>query len=106
MANKKTMTDRMLEVAPIGEERGEIAVTGRLSIGKEGNPVTITIIDEVTGETLEINNVNRAFMVIEDTRRSSNGWLSLALGELDKLAEVLSFLAKTTLSGLKKMAKR
>lgn len=105
MTNTKTVTDRILESASF-DDGGEIAVSGRLSIGKEGNPVTITVTDEVTSETLEINNVNRAFLVIEDTRRSSQGWLSLALGELEGLASVLSYLSKTTLSGLKKMARK
>jgi len=106
MKKIKNQEDRMVGVAAMPEEFGEIVVSGKLSVGSEGNPVTIVIIDEETGETLEINNVNRAFLMIEDTRQSSSGWLSLALGELDKLAEVLGFLSKTTLSGLKKIAKR
>lgn len=83
-----------------------LAISGQLNIGKNGNPVTIYVEDEETGETLEINHVGTALLVIEDSRRSSNGWLSVAIGSLPKLSNVLEFLSKVTLSGLEKLTKR
>lgn len=80
-----------------------LAVTGKLSIGKNGNPVTICIEDEETGETLEINHVQSALLVVEDRRSHSSGWLSIAMGSIEKLSGVLEFLAKTTLEGLRKL---
>mgnify|MGYP001574956850 CR=1 FL=1 len=89
-----------------GMTDGSLAVTGKLSIGKNGNPVTIYVEDEESGETLEINHVRSALLVVEDSRSSSNGWLSIAIGSLEKISGVLEFLAKTTLEGLKKMMGR
>jgi hypothetical protein len=51
---------------------------------------------------LEIN-VQTALLVIEDKRSKSSGWLSIAIGNMSKLSEVLELLSKTTLEGLKKM---
>ena len=46
---------------------------GRKSyIGKSGNPVTILVEDEETGEILEVNHVRTALLVIEDSRKSSS----------------------------------
>lgn len=88
------------------EESKDIVISGNLGIGERGNPVTILVEDEITGESLEINHVDSAFVVVEDKRRSSTGWLAIAVGEVKKLNQVLGFLANTTLSGLKKMVKR
>ena len=84
-------------------EPKDIVITGNLGIGEKGNPVTIFVEDEVTGEGLEINHVDSAFVVVEDKRRGSSGWLAVAVGEIKKLNQVLGFLAGTTLDGLKKM---
>lgn len=83
-----------------------LAVAGKLNIGKKGNPVTILIEDEETGETLEVSHVSSALLVIEDSRRSSSGWLSVAIGSVEKLSSVLQFLSKITLEGLERLAKR
>ena len=81
----------------------EMMVSGNLGIGKKGNPVTIWVEDELTGETLEINNVSSAFLIVEDSRKNTSGWLSLAIGGVDRLSEVLSFLTQTTLESLRKI---
>jgi len=81
----------------------DIVISGNLKIGKQGNPVTIVVEDEITGESLEINHVESAFVVVEDQRRSSSGWLAVAVGKVERLNQVLEFLARTTLDGLKKM---
>lgn len=103
---KKRMGDRLIEgnQSPIlQEESQDITVSGKLGIGAQGHPVTLVVEDEVTGEVLEINNVQRALLIIEDTRQSGKGWLSMVVGEVEKLNEVLGFLSKITLAGIKKM---
>ena len=108
--------DKLLRVSDSSEElsdfaRGdswpkEMMISGDLGIGKKGNPVTIVVEDEITGEVLEINNISSAFLIIEDSRKNTNGWLSLAVGGVDKLSEVLNFLTQTTLESLKKLTGR
>lgn len=88
------------------EQSEGLAVAGKLNIGKRGNPVTILIEDEETGETLEVSHVSSALLVIEDSRRSSNGWLSVAIGSVEKLSSVLQFLSKITLEGLERLTKK
>ncbi len=114
MKKPKTQTDRLLMDSPILDQEEEnvlempsgLAISGQLNIGKNGNPVTIYIEDEETGETLEVNHVSTALLVIEDSRRSSSGWLSIAIGSLSKLSNVLEFLSKVTLSGLEKLTRQ
>ena len=84
----------------------DIVISGNLGIGEKGNPVTILVEDETTGESLEINHVESAFLVVEDKRRSSSGWLAVAVGGMEKLNQVLGFLAGTTLEGLRKMMRK
>ena len=108
--------DKLLRVADSSEELTDFArtdmwpremmVSGDLGIGKKGNPVTIVVEDEITGEMLEINNVNSAFLIVEDARKNTNGWLALAVGGVGKLSEVLNFLTQTTLESLKKLTGR
>jgi hypothetical protein len=109
----KILTDRLVNAAdsPIldeeiamfdGKTEG-MAVSGKLSIGKNGNPVTIYVEDEETGEVLEMSHVRQALLVIEDQRQSTSGWLSVAIGNVEKISGVLEFLARTTLEGLKKL---
>ncbi|OGD71279.1 hypothetical protein A3A84_00505 [Candidatus Collierbacteria bacterium RIFCSPLOWO2_01_FULL_50_23] len=113
MKKPKTQTDRLLMDSPILDQVEEgmlsspsgLAVSGQLNIGKNGNPVTIYIEDEETGETLEVNHVGTALLVIEDSRKSSSGWLSIAIGSMSKLSNVLEFLAKVTLDGLEKLTR-
>lgn len=112
----KILQDRLLSTmdSPILDEEIEnygvqdegMAISGRLNIGKNGNPVTILIEDEETGEILEVNHVKQALLVIEDQRQSTNGWLSVAIGNIEKISGVLEFLAQTTLEGLKKLTGR
>ncbi len=80
-----------------------VSVEGDLEIGRRGHPVTVTIEDEVSGEVLEVNHVESAFLVIEDKRKSTSGWLAIAIGEVKTLGKVLGFLAKATLKNLKDM---
>jgi hypothetical protein len=87
-------------------ESKDIVISGNLGIGNKGNPVTIVVEDEVTGESLEMSHVESAFVVVEDKRKSSSGWLAIAVGEVKKLNQVLGFLAGTTLDGLKKMIRK
>ena len=108
--------DRLLRVADSSDELTDFAqseswpremmISGDLGIGKKGNPVTILIEDEITGEQLEINNVNSAFLIVEDLRKNTSGWLALAVGGVDKLSSVLRFLSHTTLTTLKKLTGR
>jgi len=98
------MEEMNLESEDAGSK--DVVISGNLGIGEMGNPVTIMVEDEITGEILEINHVESAFVVIEDKRRNSSGWLAVAVGEVKKLNQVLGFLAGTTLDGLKKMIKK
>jgi hypothetical protein len=111
----KIKVDKLLRVSDSKDELSDFAhndswpqemvVTGDLSMGKNGNPVTILVEDEITGETLEVNGVRNAFLVIEDTRKNTSGWLALAVGGVEKLSEVLTFLSQTTLDSIKKLAR-
>ena len=83
-----------------------LVLSGEMEVGKGGNPVTISILDELTGETLEINHVSNALLVLEDKRRSSSGWLSLLIGDLDKVGSVFRLLAKATLDELRRITRR
>lgn len=86
--------------------RSGMMISGSMNLGKSGNPVTIYIEDEVTGEQMEISGVRNAFMIVEDTRKSSSGWLALAIGSMEKMSEVLGFLSKTTIEALKKLVNK
>ncbi len=114
--SKKKVQDRFLKVS--GEMREDIdyaqnrvwpqgmMVNGDLDLGKSGNPVTIFIEDEVTGEQLEISGVRNAFLIVEDSRKKVSGWLALAVGSMDKMGAVLSFLSQSTLDALKRFTGR
>ncbi|MBI3954787.1 hypothetical protein HY333_01955 [Candidatus Collierbacteria bacterium] len=109
--NPSHSIDRMIaaDQSPIAEETRSnegLMISGKIGIGKKGHQVTIVVEDEETGETMEINHVNSALLIIEDQRRSSNGWLCMAIGQVEKLGDVLEFLAKMTLSGIKNLVKR
>jgi len=84
----------------------EMVISGNLELGKTGNPVTIYFEDEVTGEQLEISGVKNAFVILEDTRRTTSGWLALAIGSIEKMGDVLGFLSQTTLETIRKLTKR
>lgn len=114
----KKLTDRLLGVTRMEYEMKEdfanaksfpreMMVSGNLDLGKCGNPVTIQIEDEVTGEVIEVNGVRNAFLIIEDSRKSlAKGWLAMAVGSIDKMGSVLGFLSQTTLETLRKFAGR
>ena len=81
-------------------------ISGNLELGHSGNPVTIYLEDEVTGEQLEVSGVKNAFLILEDTRRTSSGWLALAIGSIEKMSDVLGFLSQTTLDTIKKLTNK
>ena len=112
----KVKNDKILRLAEPNEELNDRAVTtpwsqemiisGNMNLGRNGNPVTIYVEDEVTGEQLEVSGVRNAFLIVEDTRKSTSGWLALAIGSLEKMGEVLGFLSQTTLQALKKLVNK
>ncbi len=113
---RKRLTDKVLRVSSESIEKVDFAnnkawpqemmVSGDMNLGKNGNPVTLLIEDEVTGEQLEISGVKNAFLIVEDSRKKVSGWLALAVGSMDKMNAVLSFLSQSTLEALKKFTGR
>lgn len=87
----------------VGDADREVIMSGRLNIGNGGNPVRITIEDEVTGEIMEVNNVSSALLMVEESRKSSSGWISFVFGDPKRISGMLEFLSKMTLEGLGKM---
>lgn len=81
-------------------------LSGRLEVGAKGHPVTIMIVDEVTGAEMEFNHVHNALVMVEERRKSSTGWLSLIVGSASKLKPVLAMIASATVEELKKLAGR
>lgn len=82
-----------------------LVMSGKLGVGAEGHPVTITVTDEVTGAEIEMNHVHNALLVIEDKRKSSSGWLSLVIGDIRKVGDILHIVAQATMEELKKILK-
>lgn len=101
-----TTSDELSDLAMDGSWPKEMVISGDMGIGKSGNPVTIFIEDEVTGETLEINNIRSAFLILEDTRKNTNGWMAMAIGGIEKLSSVLNFLSQTTLESLRRLVEK
>ena len=85
------------------EGKEDVMMSGELDIGKSGNPVTIIIRDEKEGSEIEFNNVNQAWLMLEEKRKSSTGWLSLIIGDVGKIVDVLKFVAKATADELKQL---
>lgn len=85
------------------EGKQDVMMSGELDIGKSGNPVTIIIKDEKDGSEIEFNNVNQAWLMLEEKRKSSAGWLSLIIGDVGKIVDVLRFVAKATVEELKQL---
>lgn len=111
----KAKQDRLLRVTQPEEELKdylgnnwpqEMIISGNLELGKTGNPVTIYFEDEITGEQLEISGVKNAFVILEDTRKTTSGWLALAIGSIEKMGDVLGFLSQTTLDAIRKLTKK
>ncbi len=84
----------------------EMVVTGNMNLGRSGNPITILMEDEVTGEQVEITGVKNAFVVVEDTRKYTSGWLAMVVGSVEKMGEVLGFLSHATSEALKKLTSK
>ncbi len=112
---KRKLSDKLLRVMDVKDEANyaqsrafpqEMMVSGDLSLGKSGNPVTILIEDEVTGEQLEVSGVRNAFIIVEDSRKRVPGWLAMAVGSMDKMSSVLSFLSQSTLEAIKRFTGR
>jgi hypothetical protein len=116
LKKNKVKNDKILRLAQPDEELSdtasnsswsqEMVITGNMNLGKSGNPVTIYVEDEVTGEQLEVSGVRNAFLIVEDTRKSTSGWLALAVGSMEKMGEVLGFLSQTTMEALKKLVNK
>lgn len=111
----KRLQDRVLRSSAVVEQADfvhnstwpqEMMINGDLNLGKHGNPVTILVEDEVTGEQLEISGIKNAFLIVEDSRKKISGWLALAVGSMDKMGAVLSFLSQSTLDALKRFTGR
>lgn len=94
--------EEKLGVPDVDEDRAMV-VSGDLSVGKTGNPITISLIDEVSGEVMEISHVQNALIVVEDKRSRSSGWLTLFLGDLDKVGQVIKLLSKASLEELRRI---
>ena len=113
---KKKLQDRVLRTSSVADEQTdfvqtnawpqEMMINGDLELGKRGNPVTILIEDEVTGEQVEISGVKNAFLIVEDSRKKISGWLAFAIGSMDKMNAVLGFLSQSTLEALKRFTGR
>ncbi len=114
--SKKKLQDRVLrgssavlDQADFAQSKSwpqEMMINGDLNLGKNGNPVTIFVEDEVTGESLEISGVRNAFLIVEDSRKKISGWLAMVIGSIDKMNSVLGFLSESTLEALKRFTGR
>lgn len=79
-------------------------LSGRVEVGAHGHPVTVVVIDEVTGAEMEFNHVHDALLMIEEKRKGSFGWLSVVVGSVTKIKPMLEMVAQATLDELKKLA--
>ena len=72
--NLKSPLSKEWEVGMDLEDKASVGVSveGDLEIGRKGHPVTVIIEDEVSGEVLEVNHVESAFLVIEDKRKNTS----------------------------------
>jgi hypothetical protein len=82
------------------------SLSGKLEIGVDGHPVSILIIDEISGAEMEFSHVHNAVIMVEEKRKGSNGWISMVVGNLNKIKPVLEMLAEATLDELKKIVKK
>jgi hypothetical protein len=87
-------------------EEDNLSISGKVELGMDGHPVTITIVDEITGAEMEINHVKNGLFLIEDSRTNSSGWLSMLIGDIRKIGDVLRFISRATLSEIKRMSGR
>jgi hypothetical protein len=94
--------DESVEEDRISDDEA-IVVSGELEVGRNGHPVTIKVIDEVTGAQMEVNHVVNGLFMIEDQRGETNGWLSVAMGSIERLSEVIGLISRATLEELKRL---
>lgn len=87
-------------------EEESLAISGKVELGMDGHPVTVTITDEITGAEMEVNHVKNALFLIEDSRSSSNGWLSMLIGDIRKVGDVIRFISRATIGEIKKLTGR
>src|SRR5688572_6444337 len=80
------IVDAGLEMTSSSDDEAMVS-SGELGLG--GNPVTITITDGVTGMEMELSHVKNALLVLEEQRKNSSGWLSLVIGDIQKVGDVL-----------------
>lgn len=100
----KILDDEHEYIFDESDEEG-LVMSGKLGVGADGHPVTILVSDEVTGAEIEMNHVHNALLVIEDKRKNSSGWLSLVVGDIKKVGDVLQIVAQATMEELKKILK-
>ncbi len=103
-----TISDKILEDDQeyfLEDDEEGLVMSGKLGVGADGHPVTIMITDEITGAEVEMNHVHNALLVIEDRRKSSSGWLSLVVGDIKKVGDILHVVAQATIEELKKILK-
>ena len=81
-------------------------LSGKMEIGAAGHPVSILVMDEVTGAELEFNHVHNALLMVEEKRRGSSGWVSLVAGSVGMIKPVLEMIATATLDELKRLVGR
>lgn len=89
-----------------GGEDESMVVSGEMEVGNNNHPVTIKITDEVSGMEMEMAHVKSALLIIEDERKSTAGWLSMVVGDINKLAGVLRFIARATVDELRRLSGR
>ncbi len=78
-------------------------LSGSVGVGAHGHPVTIVIVDEISGAEMEFNHVHNAVLMIEEKRKGSTGWMSLVVGNVSKIKPVLEMIVGATLDELKKL---
>lgn len=93
-------------VEDLAEDGETMMISGEMGLGKDRHPVTILITDEVTGAEMEMTHVKNALVVVEDERKSTSGWLSMVIGDVEKLGDVLHFIAKATIQELKRLVRK
>lgn len=105
MSKVKQKTDKVLSGSSFQGElvaSEETLMSGELQLGKDGGPVTIVVRDE-EGSELEFSNVSQAWLMIEEKRKSSTGWISLVVGDVEKVIEVIKTVCKAGIEELKAM---
>lgn len=79
-------------------------LSGRVEVGANGHPVTLVVIDEMTGAEMEFNHIHNALLMVEEKRKGSFGWLSVVVGSVSKIKPMLEMVASATIDELKKLS--